>query len=111
MASKMASEVGNKVSEAAAWRIASEIALQMDDLDSAQVSLGKAQELFVGAMDELENGQLMVQSYRINLKLGNRTAAMADFAVAQSIFTRLGAMYHLEKLESLRQEYTKEEKE
>jgi hypothetical protein len=50
-------------------------------------------------MDELENGQLMMQSCRFHLKAGNKTEAMADYAVAQSIFMRLGALYHLKILE------------
>ncbi len=104
-AANIASDVGNKVYEASALRIASKISLHLNDLDSAQTYLAKAKEALVGTMDELENGQMMTQSYRIQLALNNSIAAKADYAVAESIFLRLGANYHLQVLEKLRQEF------
>ena len=85
--------------------MASQACLNMDDLEGASAFLRKGQDALTGITDELGKARLMVQSYRINMALGNKAAATADYVVAQSIFTRLGAMQHLEKLESLEQEF------
>ena len=98
-------EIRNKIYEAGACRVASQACLNMDDLEGASAFLRKGQDALTGITDELGKARLMVQSYRINMALGNKAAATADYVVAQSIFTRLGAMQHLEKLESLEQEF------
>jgi tetratricopeptide (TPR) repeat protein len=103
-------EIGNKIYEVGACRVASQACLNMDDLEGARTFLRKGQDALTGITDELGKGRLMVQSYRVNMALGNKGAAMADYAVAESIFTRLGAMQHLEKLESLGQKFESEEK-
>ncbi|MBE2221597.1 MAG: tetratricopeptide repeat protein [Anaerolineae bacterium] len=100
---KLSVDIGNKIYEAGACRVASQACFNMDDLEGASAFLEMGQNALTGITDELGKGRLMVQSYRINMALGNKAAAMADYAVAHSIFMRLGAMHHLEKLESLPQ--------
>ncbi len=105
----LSKEVGNKSHEAAACRVVSYAYFYMGDLEKASIYLQKGQDALTGVTDELGNGRLLVQSYKINMRLGNQAAAIADYVVAQNIFSRLGAMYHLEKLENLKQEFTRED--
>ena len=98
-AAALAATVGNPSFEAAAWRVASEAALRLDDLAQAEKLIDDARQALTGATDELETGRVAAQAYRIHRRMGHAEQAETDLLTAREIFNRLGAHYFLDQLE------------
>ena len=83
------------------WQVAADAALHLNDIDQALHYWSLAEKGLADTTDELVKGRLAAQSFRINLKAGNQTEAETSWKTAHDIFSRLGANYYLNQLETL----------
>lgn len=99
-ASQAAAELGNHSLEIAGQRVAAHAALLMGNNEEAQALIEQAMSKQEKAVDELENGKLAAQAYKVYKTVGLHDLAQEQLDHAKAIFNRLGAQYHLQQLEA-----------
>jgi tetratricopeptide (TPR) repeat protein len=97
-AAVLAAEEGNRSLEAAAWRVASEVALRQNQLWDAEAFISKAQVALAEVTAELEAGRVAAQVGRIRHYQGQASQADANLRTAKEIFMRLGANLDLNRV-------------
>lgn len=100
----LTAEIGDRLLEVRAWRVASQIELQCGDLSAAKAALESAYSIVETAHDELAAGRLAVQDGKIMAYAGDRERAREEFLRARQIFVQLGAALDLQKADSAMQE-------
>lgn len=95
-----ASELRNHSLEIAGQRVAAHAALLMGNTKEAQTLIEQAISKQEKAVDELENGKLAAQAYKVYKAVGLHDLAQEQLDNAKTIFNRLGAQHHLQQLEA-----------
>lgn len=100
-AASLAGEIGNRLMEAGAWRVAADSLLRNGKPQEAKKTLQKAWVAISEAEDELENGRIHAQAGAIHLAMEDEPGALRHYKVAEEIFDRLGAARDLSLLGTL----------
>ena len=99
-AASLAAEIGNRLMEAGAWRVAADCLLRKGETQEANETLRKAWEAISEADDEVETGRIHAQACAIHLAMGDDSGSLHHYQIAEEIFSRLGAARDLALLET-----------